>query len=130
MDRQQAELRPTGQQRPLGVPLPEEASWKDFLIVDSTSKIAVHIGLNNGYLRAYDGTTLTALEPITTGKWYDVKVVLNTTTKKYDVYVGGAKKANQFSFKDTTAVDVNKLAFGVAGNDTGILYIDNVRITK
>ncbi|MDR6551885.1 glycosyl hydrolase [Paenibacillus qinlingensis] len=108
----------------------EEVSWKDYLIVDSTSKIAVHIGLNNGYLRAYDGTTLTALEPITNGKWYDVKVVLNTTTKKYDVYVGGAKKANQFSFKDTTAVDVNKLAFGVAGSETGILYVDNVRITK
>ncbi|MGO4495548.1 glycosyl hydrolase [Paenibacillus sp. 2RAB27] len=108
----------------------EEASWKDFLIADSTSKIALQIGLNNGYLRAYNGATLTALEPMTYGKWYDVKVVMNTATKKYDVYVNGAIKANQFSYKDTTAVDLNKLAFGVAGNDTGTLYVDNVRITK
>ncbi|MBP1967695.1 hypothetical protein [Paenibacillus aceris] len=32
--------------------------------------------------------------------------------------------------RDTTAVDVNKLAVGVAENDTGTVYIDNVRITK
>lgn len=110
----------------------EEASWKDFLVVDSSSpsKVAMHIGLQNGYLRAYDGSTLVALQPIDYAKWYDVKAVLNTTTKKYDVYVNGVKKGNQLSFRDTGAADLNKLAFGVASNDTGTLYVDNVRIDK
>ncbi|MFD2332888.1 glycosyl hydrolase [Cohnella sp. GCM10020058] len=110
----------------------EEASWKDFLIVDSSSpsKVALQIGIHNGSIRAYDGSTLVALQPIAYGKWYDVKAVLNTATKKYDVYVNGVKKGNQLSFRDTAAADLNKLAFGVAAGETGSLYVDNVRIDK
>ncbi|WP_240414300.1 glycosyl hydrolase [Paenibacillus periandrae] len=108
----------------------EDASWKDFIIYDSTSKAALHAGIQGNYLKVYDGATLMSIEPITNSKWYDIKVIMNTSTQKFDLYVNGAKKANQFSFKNTAAVDVSRLKVGVATDATGTYYIDNVFITK
>lgn len=109
----------------------EDANWKDFIVYDSSSRAALHIGLQGNYIKVYDGaTTLSSIEPITNGNWYDIKVIMNTATKKFDLYVNGAKKASQLSFKNTAASDVSRLKVGVAGDTTGIIYMDNVFITK
>ncbi|UKS26946.1 glycoside hydrolase family 26 protein [Paenibacillus sp. HWE-109] len=108
----------------------EDASWKDFIIYDSSNLAALHAGLQGNYLKVYDGSTLMSIEPITASKWYDIKAVMNTTTKKFDLYVNGAKQANQFSFKNTAAVDVSRLKVGVAPDAAGIYYMDNVFITR
>ncbi|MFD2332886.1 glycosyl hydrolase [Cohnella sp. GCM10020058] len=108
----------------------EDLNWKDFIVYDSASQAALHIGLQGGYIKAYDGTTLSSIAPIANGAWYNLKVVMNTATKKFDIYVNGVKVANQFSFKNPAAADVSKLKVGVAADATGIYYIDNVLITK
>lgn len=108
----------------------DDINWKDFTVYDSANRAALHMGLHNGYLKAYSGTTLNNIEPISNGAWFDIRVVMNTVTKTFDVYVNGAKKANQFSFKDAAAADVGQLKVGVAGDAAGVYYIDNVLITK
>ncbi|CAH1195275.1 hypothetical protein PAECIP111891_00639 [Paenibacillus allorhizoplanae] len=109
----------------------EDANWKDFIVYDSSSRAALHVGLQGNFLKVYDGaTTLSSIEPITSGTWYDIKVIMNTDTKKFDIYVNGAKKANQFSFKNTAASDVSRLKVGVAADATGVYYMDNVFISK
>jgi mannan endo-1,4-beta-mannosidase len=109
----------------------DDIQWKDFTVYDSTGKAALHMAMHNGYLKAYDGaTTLVNIAPITHGSWYDVRVVLNAATKKYDVYVGGAKLANQLGFKNAAAADVGRLKVGVAADAAGVYYMDNVFVTK
>ncbi|MFC3800273.1 glycosyl hydrolase [Cohnella sp. GCM10012308] len=108
----------------------EDLNWKDFTVYDSASQAALHIGLQGGYLKAYNGTTLSSVAPIANGAWYNLKVIMNTATKKFDLYVNGVKVANQFNFKNPAAADVSKLKVGVAADATGTYYIDNVLITK
>lgn len=109
----------------------EDANWKDFIVYDSSSRAALHVGLQGNYIKVYDGATmLSSIESITNGTWYDIKVILNTDTKKFDLYVNSAKIANQFSFKNAAASDDSRLKVGVAADATGIYYMDNVFITK
>ncbi|RTE05458.1 glycosyl hydrolase [Paenibacillus whitsoniae] len=108
----------------------QDTNWKDFIVYDSANVAALHVGLQGNYLKVYDGSSLISVAPITTAKWYDIKVVMNTTTKKFDLYVNGVKKANQFNFKNAAATDVARLKVGVAADQTGTYYMDNVFIMK
>jgi|GEM_PF-2494029 S-layer homology domain. len=101
---------------------------------DNSSHMAVAVGMDNtGILYKDNGSSGTAhvVQPYTANTWYDFKLVLNTISKKFDMYIDGVKKVDQgnFRFADSTTNYLTGIDFNSNYNVTGAVYVDNVRIS-
>ena len=64
---------------------------------------------STGSIFAHNGATGTSLSTTyTAGSFYNIKMVLNTDTDKYDIYVNGVLKASQFNFRNAVSGKENK----------------------
>ncbi|WP_027292191.1 glycosyl hydrolase family 28 protein [Robinsoniella sp. KNHs210] len=59
------------------------------------------------------------------GNWYQIKLVLNTYTNRYDFYIDGAKRCSRAAFV-SDADDVASVSYVV--EEQNVLYVDNVRV--
>lgn len=101
---------------------------------DNSSHMAAAIGMDStGILYKDNGSSGTAhvVQPYTANTWYDFKLVLNTISKKFDMYIDGVKKVDQgsFRFADSTTNFLTGIDFNSNYNVTGSVNVDNVRIS-
>lgn len=82
---------------------------------------------NDGTIRAHDGANLTVLQNYAGNTWYDFKLVLDTETDRYDIYIDGILKADQYQLRNDVS-DIAKIMFHFNASWTGVLYVDDVRI--
>jgi uncharacterized protein YfaP (DUF2135 family) len=80
----------------------------------------------DGNIKAYNGATAQTLQSYSANVWYDVKLVLNTITDKYDVYVDGLLVANQYNFRKAVST-ISKLKYFFGTTATGIVHLDDVQ---
>ncbi len=107
--------------------VPYQTGWKCApYVMDGSGNTAVGVVFDGGYIKAYNGSTLTNVQGITYGTAYKIKIVLNTDTDKYDLYVDDVLKASQWSFR-TAVTSVSKVRFSI-GNVTGSFNFDNVGV--
>jgi hypothetical protein len=108
---------------------PEETNgWKVApYLLDSNGAVAVSIVFENGSIKYYDGTTLTTLQGFSAGSWYDLKLVLNPATDKFDLYINGVRRLNQGNFR-AAATNISKVRFGIGSGHAGSFYFDNVQV--
>ncbi|OXM85400.1 S-layer homology domain-containing protein [Paenibacillus rigui] len=95
----------------------------------SSSVNAVSVTFDAGFIRAYNGGTNVKLQSFTAGAWYNIQLVLNTATSKFDVYIDGQLAASQFAFR-TAASGVTFLRFALGTNQTGTLYVDDLKVAE
>lgn len=110
----------------------DDTNWKNALIVGdsslSTSSYAAQLVMQNGKLLGYNGSTQTTLlTSITSGVPYRLKVVLNTSSKKFDVYVNGELLASQWSYRYMGLTKVDKFITSISGNASS-MSMDDVRV--
>jgi Right handed beta helix region len=97
-------------------------------ILDMNGIVAASIIMKDGNLQLYKGSgSYTLIQPFIAGQWYSIKAVLNTETKKVDVYVNGIQKVYQDNFRNRVS-DISQLQFGIDANYLGTAYIDNVKV--
>ena len=99
-------------------------AWKAITISDhkiifavTGSQIAVQ-NSSGGLIQVYNG--------ITANKWYSIKVIANTTTAKFDVYVNGVLCKEDLAFRATTSALTN-FFITMDYNSYGTLFIDDLR---
>ncbi|OCT15398.1 hypothetical protein A8709_15060 [Paenibacillus pectinilyticus] len=102
---------------------------------NSTSNIAVTVGMDStGILYKDGGSSGVAhvIQAYTVGTWYNFKIILNTITKKFDLYINNVKKLDQaaFRFTDSTTDYLTGVDFTAAYNVTGSVYLNNFRISS
>ncbi|WP_127586801.1 polysaccharide lyase family 8 super-sandwich domain-containing protein [Paenibacillus koleovorans] len=90
---------------------------------------AVELHHNNGNLVWRDASGVdSTVQALTTNTWYTIKLVINTTTKSYDIYVDGVLQVTGADFRNTTPTSID--TFYVASGDTTVVqaYVDSVKV--
>jgi len=94
---------------------------------NSAGTDAIILAFNSGNIVTMNGTTATTVQAITAGTWYTIKVVLNTDTDKFDVYVDGTLRSSQFSFYNAVS-QISKVQYREGVGTSGTIYADYVSI--
>lgn len=100
-------------------------------IYSSTGVAIVSIAFNNGEI-GYVGSnsqfaSLVPALPFVANDWYMIRVVINTATNTFDLFVDGVRKLNNAPVRNNSPT-IGKLSFYMDGGNTGIFYVDNVKI--
>ncbi|OAS15067.1 polysaccharide lyase family 8 super-sandwich domain-containing protein [Paenibacillus oryzisoli] len=112
--------------------LPTNANWKNIpVIITPAGAGAVHTYFSASQIFAYKSSSSSSKTSVFSpvvfdGTWYTTKIVLNTSTNKFDLFVNGSStaSASQFGFRTaTTAVYGVK----VAADNVSSLDFDNVK---
>ncbi|MEY2439059.1 MAG: alpha-L-arabinofuranosidase, partial [Verrucomicrobiota bacterium] len=96
---------------------------------DDTSRThaVISVAFEDGNIKSYVGATKTTIQPFVANDWYMIRVVINTTTNTYDLFIDGVRKLNNAAVRNNTT-SLGQLKFFIDGVHTGILYVDNVKI--
>jgi hypothetical protein len=111
----------------------DDNNWKNALIVAdsslSSNSSAAHLIMQSGRIWGYNGGTQTnVLTSIENGVPYRLKVVINTSTKKFDVYVNGELRGSQWSYRYAGLTKVDKLGASIGGNASS-MSVDDVKVS-
>jgi len=96
-------------------------------IYNSGGTTVASVLFEDGSIKAYVGGTKTTVQAFEPDVWYRVRVVVDTGTDEFDLYVDGVRKLNDQPLRNATA-SVNKVSFFMDGANTGTFYVDGVRI--
>lgn len=96
-------------------------------IYDSGGTTIASVLFEDGNIKAYVGGTKTTVQAFIPDVWYRVRVVVDTATDKFDLFVDGVRKMNAQNLRNATA-NAAKVSFFMDGTNTGTFYVDNVRI--
>jgi len=94
-------------------------------LYNSAGAQAVSVAFSGGEIQAYEGTSLHSLEPFTAGTWYHVKLVVNTSSQTFDLYIDGRQEVSAAAFR-TSAASISSLAFYANSSNFGSAYVNNV----
>ncbi|WNR42824.1 right-handed parallel beta-helix repeat-containing protein [Paenibacillus roseipurpureus] len=107
----------------------QTTGWKSApYIMDSTGTTAVSVILDSGYIKTYDGATLLSLQSFTPNTWYTIKVVMNTNTDTFDLYVNGALLKSGAAFRNAVT-NIGKVYAGIGVNHTGSFYVNQIIVS-
>ncbi len=92
---------------------------------------AVQVGTANGGNLAYrsaSGSYVT-MQGYNANTWYTVKIVVNTSTDKCDIYVDGVKRADQVGLRNGVTVNnLDNLSFDTPAAGSGSYYVDYLEV--
>lgn len=97
-------------------------------IYSSGGATVASVAFQDGNIRAYIGGTSTIVQAFAVDTWYQLRLIVDTTTNLFDLYIDGALKVHQQAVR-TASSSVNKVSFYMDGTNTGTFYVDNARIS-
>lgn len=97
-------------------------------IYNSAGVTVASVAFQDGNIRAYVGGTSTIVQPFAINAWYRLRLVIDTTSDQFDLYVDGTLKLQRQPLRNATTT-VNRLSFFMDGTNTGTFYVDNVRLS-
>ena len=104
----------------------------NFKVLDSDEEIAAIVFFrHNGNIVAYDGEGYSQqinLMPYNSDTWYAMKIVLNMSSKTYDVFIDGVLKADNFDFYSMDFTMPYEFNWN-SGETWGTGWIDDVSIS-
>ncbi|QJD87459.1 discoidin domain-containing protein [Cohnella herbarum] len=107
----------------------DKTNWKSLIIDNSSGTELLQIGFNSGgEIYANNGTSWSPFMTYNVNQWYDIRVVVNTVSDRYDLYVNGVRKVHNVKL-ETATEDVGFVKFGSGETNPGTYYFDNVKAT-
>ena len=100
-------------------------------IYDGNNIPVVSIGFSNGNIVAYDKATsaFVNVQTFNINDWYMIRVVINTATNTYDLFVDGVRKLTGLPVRNNPAGgSLGALKFYMDGTNIGTMYVDRVKI--
>jgi len=96
-------------------------------IYDTNNRASLTAGYNlDGFFQVHDsGNRLQLFQP-EVGVWHHFKVILDFTTRTYDLYVDGELIRKDLRFRHNDSRNVAKISFYLDGNNTGQFLISHV----
>jgi hypothetical protein len=98
-------------------------------VYDSAGTTAVTVGFENGFIMSRVGDTWTNVQSFSSGTWYDLKLVINTDTDTYNLYVNNTLKLSNAQLRNPVT-NISNVEFYASDSNTGIAYVDNVKVYK
>ncbi len=95
---------------------------------DNAGRTAVSLCFGeDGYIKAATRGGEVNIAPYTSDTWYTLRILLNTKTEKYQVWVNHLRKAENIDFAQT-AVNIQTVRFSVEKKAAGTLLVDSIRL--
>jgi hypothetical protein len=100
-----------------------------YIYDSSGTNPVVSIGFSNGNIVAYDkpSASFQTVQAFVANDWYMIRVVINTTTNTYDLFIDGVRKLTGAAVR-TNASALGTLSFYMDSSNVGTFYVDNVKI--
>ncbi|MDQ0875228.1 hypothetical protein QFZ77_003887 [Paenibacillus sp. V4I3] len=95
----------------------------------SSTSPGISAALSKNKIRAYKGTSDTELMDYALGRWYNIRMVVNTVNQTFDLYIDGILKFDDANFRRDMP-DITRVDFYANSSNYGSVHIDNVRITQ
>jgi hypothetical protein len=96
-------------------------------IYDGEGRAVASVSFQDGNVAARVGATTTIVQPFRADVWYRVRVVVDTTTGTFDLFVDGVRKHHDQLLR-TSAAAIDKVRYYIDGASASTLLVDNVRI--
>ncbi|HJT81505.1 MAG TPA: glycosyl hydrolase family 28 protein, partial [Chthoniobacterales bacterium] len=103
-------------------------------IYDANGLAVVSIAFNNGKIQYYKKSASSFQDidgglPFVANDWYMIRVVINTDTNTFDLFVDGVRKLLNEPVRNNPANStLGQMKFFIDGVNSGIMYVDNVRM--
>lgn len=88
---------------------------------------AISLAFDKGNVIASEGTSSRTVATYELGRWYDVRLVVDTVNQRYDLYVDGVLISNDQQFR-TAMPAIGGIAFYANSSNYGSAHVDRVRI--
>lgn len=96
-------------------------------IYDGSGNTVASVSFQDGNIKCYIGGTATVVQAFEPDVWYLVRLVVDTGSDQFDLYIDGVRKEHNQALRMATS-NVTKLNYYMDGTNTGTLYVDSVRI--
>lgn len=97
-------------------------------IYGPTGGAVVSIGFQNGQIVHHNGTSFVNVGvEVVADDWYMVRVVIDTTTNKYDLFIDGVRKIVGQTVRNASPT-ISRATFYLDGSNMGTVYVDNVKV--
>ncbi|MEK3683292.1 S-layer homology domain-containing protein [Paenibacillus sp. FSL R10-2736] len=93
----------------------------------ASTNVGVSLAFSKGQIVAYKGGTSTNLMPYEPGTWYNLRLVMNTGSGKFDLYVNDIPVVQQAAFRNKIP-DIGRIDYYANSSNYGTAYIDNVQL--
>ncbi|WP_162907336.1 carboxypeptidase regulatory-like domain-containing protein [Allorhizocola rhizosphaerae] len=88
---------------------------------------AVSFAFDKGNIVAYEGTTSRILESYELGRWYRIKLVIDTVNQRFDLSIDGQPRIDDGRFRNAMPA-IGSLSFYANSSNYGSAYVDNVTV--
>ena len=96
-------------------------------IYDGGGNAVASVAFHDGNIEQHVGTATQIVMPFVANTWYRVRVVVDTSSDLFDLYVDGVRKSTGLALR--TATDsVTKVAYFMDSAPNGTLLVDNVKV--
>lgn len=96
-------------------------------IYDAAGVAVASVAFQDGAIKSYVGGSAEVVQAFEANVWYLVRVVVDTDTDQYDLFVDGVRKQVRRPLRNATE-SVRRVSFFLDGVNTGTVYVDSVRI--
>lgn len=103
------------------------ASWLAAPYIYSGGSIAVSVALDHGKIKTYYGGGWHEVADYKANRWYRIKVVLNTASDTYDLYVDDRLKVAGAALR-TPISGIDGIQWFISDAETGKSYVDGIRV--
>lgn len=101
------------------------SGWLNVLYVAGMDRgQAASIAVRNGQF--YNVASGQNLLPATAKRWYELRAVLRTQDRRFDLYIDGQRVLANAPFREATS-DIGNVMVGVGAGQTGAIHVDSVR---
>lgn len=107
-----------------------KSNWKSLMVSDVFGKELVQVGFDRGgNIYSYNGTSYVPFLEYAKGQWYEVRLIINTYTDTFDLYIDGNLIIKGASLVNSTTA-LAKIEFTSSEEPGGVYYFDDVRIVN
>ena len=97
-------------------------------LYNESGAAAVSLAFDKGNIIAYEGSTSRTVASYELGRWYDVRLVVDTVNERFDLYLDGTRISDDQPFR-TSMPALAGIAFYANSSNYGSAYVDDVRIS-
>lgn len=90
---------------------------------------SISFAFDKGKIKAYDAGAAKEILSYELGQWYNVQLVINLITQKFDLYIDGELKLEQAEFRRPMS-DIGKIEYYANSSNYVEAYLDDIRIIR
>ncbi|NQX29336.1 carboxypeptidase regulatory-like domain-containing protein [Microbacteriaceae bacterium VKM Ac-2854] len=100
-------------------------------IRNAAGQNVISVGFASGVISSYNGSTyLAQVGTYTPGAWVNVRVVLNTVTQKYDLYLDGHRVLKDAGFRVAVGAGIGSVITYADSANRGTVNVDDLRVAR